>query len=91
MADLETTPTTRRTGRARQALGGLLPLLLGVAIGAGAWAVGSGAPGPDAAGEAAPVPPPPIRLELPREWRQVLPPPITFDHMFRRDPDAIWR
>jgi hypothetical protein len=80
-----------QTRRQRLARRGLLPLVLGFALGtATAWAVGPTGE-PPASERQLQGPPPPIRMELPREWRQVLPPPIRFDSMFRRDPDAIWR
>jgi len=79
---------------ARTGLRWLAPLTAGFALGAAAaWAVGPGAAGSTALADEAPerVAPPPIRLELAREWRQLLPPPITFESMFRKDPDAVWR
>jgi len=84
----------RRPRPARAGLRWLAPLTAGFALGAAlAWAVGPATAAGTAVAEQARVrvAPPPIRPELARKWRQVLPPPITFDHMFRKDPDAVWR
>lgn len=86
-------PETKRTHHPAGRGLGLPALALGLVLGAGAlWGLDPVAAAEPAAPEPiAATPPPPIRLPLPREWRQLLPPPITFDHMFRRDPDEVWR
>lgn len=69
-----------------------LALMVGCLAGAGwTWAAPTRAESgahPAPAGVPTPVLPP-IRLELPREYREWLHRPITFDHMYRKDAAAV--